>query len=230
MPASIVCGRSLRSCSFSVDETHVHAIRLPETRTRRPGGDRTAFAASTRFSIRPQLSGRIRLAERRRRVEPDRRGSREMIDEHDDRRHVRQHRQELRRDRRRRAPARRTARSCTPPNRYAPTSTRQRPPRREHDQRQRDPAAAGGHAFDPQRRVDHRKVRAADARPSRRRTASASSGCGSPDSRSHAPTAAIRRPRAARGPARCGTGTMRRQRTAPATDRRAGCGRTAACR
>ena len=38
-----------------------------------------------------------------------------------------------------------------------------RPPGREGRQRQRDPALAGGHALDPQRRVDDRDVGAGDA-------------------------------------------------------------------
>ena len=32
------------------------------------------------------------------------------------------------------------------------------PPRREHDQRQRDPAAASRHVLHPERRVDHREI------------------------------------------------------------------------
>ena len=38
-----------------------------------------------------------------------------------------------------------------------------RPPRREHHQRQRDPAAAGGHARNEERRIGERQIRAGKA-------------------------------------------------------------------
>ena len=50
----------------------------------------------------------------------------------------------------------------TAPKSSAPTTSRARQPGREDDQRQRDPAAAGGHVGDPLRRVDQRQVAAGE--------------------------------------------------------------------
>ena len=147
--------------------------------------------------------GMERLAQRRRRVEADRGRVARDDRQHDDGRDVGQHRQELRRDRhaqRLRLELReRDAAEQIRAGQHAP-----RLPGREHDQRQRDPAAARGHALGPQRRVGDRQVRAAQAGAGAAEQHREIADARRPDSRSRAPTAAIRRPRARRARRACG--------------------------
>ena len=79
-------------------------------------------------------------------------------------------------------------------------------------QRQRDPAAAGDHPFDPHRRIDQRQEGPGHAAAGAAEQHGAVAGCAARYSRAHAPTPAPRRPRAAPARRGCGTGTRRWRR------------------